>query len=145
MGALELQARKMLDAGQENEALRIIKSTQYISLCMAQLEPQSQDFYYRTAEDTRVLALKIRHQVPVSDRALIGSGLTNLRGAFDYISTVETDKLKIFSELASAYLIFCSATKVPQAAGMKALEDICEQAGTKDLLDSFRESMPQVK
>lgn len=141
-GRFELRARLKLEQGQEDRALDLLTTSSYRELCDEQSNSRGSMCTYRTAEDPRVLALKLRHIVPVaaSGKALLGSSGVTFRGALEHIKTEEEDKAGVFCELAGAYLTFCSATQVAESQAMRALTDLCMQAGCDSELAAFNES-----
>lgn len=139
IGQLELLMRKQIERHQNGLALGVAKSPEYLRLCRAQHEPYEPMFFYRTAEDPRVLAMKLRHQVPeVKEDSLIGTTRSSLRGAFEHIITNEKgNKFAIYEDLSSAYLLFCEETMVPEVNAMAMLDEISKSIGSEEFLRQF--------
>ena len=146
IGAVELEARLLLEQGEEKKALDRVTSAEYRDLCTIQATPKNPEHHYRTAEDPRVLALKLRNQVQVIDGEMIGFTLTTFRGALAYVKNHEPgDKMELYSEIVNAYLVFCTATSVSEPDGILALRDLFEQNGLEKELIIVEEQRPKVK
>ena len=141
IGHLELVIRRLLEEGQEEAALRQARTSTYFDLCRAQHDRQNPDYFYRTAEDPRVLSFKLRYRVPeVRDGALVGSTHITLRGAFDHAYHQEERPAILVAELAEAYMAFSRDTGAVESRAVEALADICRQADVSLYL-SFYESL----